>query len=352
MKLLITGGAGFVGSNLARAALERGFDLTVFDDLSRHGSAQNLDWLRSQGDFEFVHGDIRVSGDVSRVISTRRPEAVFHLAGQVAMTTSVEDPRRDFEINALGTLNLLQALREQAPETGLLYSSSNKVYRDLGELTEHVEAETRYEAPAYPAGFPEEVPFDPETPYGVSKGAADTMVRDAHRMFGQRTVVFRHSSMYGGRQFATFDQGWIGWFCNQALAQVKMGADPFTIAGNGKQVRDLLHGRDLVDLYFSTLECLDTVAGEAFNVGGGMQNSLSLLELLTYLGNELGQELTFHKAEPRARDQKIFVADNAKVTRMVGWSPRVTYAEGLSETLEWQRELMGLSEASTTRVAT
>jgi CDP-paratose 2-epimerase len=341
MKLLVTGGAGFVGSNLSKAALDRGDSLTVFDDLSRQGSALNLDWLRSQGRFSFVHGDIRLVGDVDRAVEQACPDAVFHLAGQVAMTTSVQNPRRDFEVNALGTFNLLDALRRSAPEAVVVYSSTNKVYRDLETVTPHEERPTRYVTPQYPDGFPETLPFDPETPYGVSKGAADTLMRDAFRMFGQQTVVFRHSSMYGGRQFASFDQGWVAWFCQQALRQAAGDPEPFTVAGNGKQVRDLLHARDLVALYFSAVERIDAAAGEAFNIGGGMASSLSLVELFAFLEKTLGVTLNYREIPPRARDQKVFVADNSKAKKRLGWLPAVGYAEGLPEMLDWLRESGG-----------
>jgi len=338
MNLIITGGAGFVGSNLARAALERGHSLVVFDDLSRHGSAANLGWLRSLGAFTFIHGDIRAPHDVRRLIANVRPDVVFHLAGQVAMTTSLENPRRDFEVNAIGTFNVLEALREYSPNAAVLYSSTNKVYGHLEAVSPHEEGETRYFVPAYPNGFPEEMPFSPETPYGVSKGAADTLMQDAFRMFGQRTVVFRHSSIYGARQFATIDQGWLGWFCREALRQKRGDQEPFTVAGNGKQVRDLLHARDLVALYFAAIERIDDAAGKVFNIGGGIEASYSLLELFGYLEHALGTRLRYQHIAARVRDQKVFVADNTRAQRILAWHPSVTPAEGISEMLQWLGE--------------
>jgi CDP-paratose 2-epimerase len=240
MRLLVTGGCGFVGSNLAERALREGFEVAVFDNLQQAGSAGNLSWLLETGLRTFFHGDIRSSHDVERVMADFRPGAVFHLAGQVAMTTSIENPRRDFEINALGALNVLEAVRRCAPESPVLYSSTNKVYGDLSRY-QYLEGATRYECLDRPHGFDEETPLEFQSPYGCSKGAADQYMLDYARMYGLRTVVFRHSSMYGHRQSGTFDQGWVAWFCKQAAAQAENPEAPeFTIAGNGKQVRDVL----------------------------------------------------------------------------------------------------------------
>src|SRR6185369_403089 len=208
MKLLITGGCGFLGSNLAAHALKRGDELLVFDNLYRNGSLHNLRWLQEQGRFCFVHGDIRNANDVQRLISEFCPDAIFHLAGQVAMTTSIANPRMDFEVNAMGSHNLLEAVRLHAPDAAVLYSSTNKVYGDLEQFN-YRETDTRYECLDRPAGFDEMTTLDFHSPYGCSKGAADQYMLDYARIFGLKTVVFRHSSMYGGRQFATYDQGWV-----------------------------------------------------------------------------------------------------------------------------------------------
>lgn len=335
MKLLITGGCGFLGSNLASHALSQGIDLCVFDSLYRQGSHANLEWLRTQGRFEFVHGDIRNANDVHRVISRMKPDAVFHLAGQVAMTTSISDPRMDFEVNALGTLNLLEAVRTQAPDSVVIYSSTNKVYGDL-EQYQYRETETRYVCVERPDGFDENTPLDFHSPYGCSKGSADQYLRDYHRLFGLKTVVFRHSSMYGGRQFATADQGWIGWFCQMA-AETRAGQrqEPFTISGNGKQVRDVLHAEDMVSLYFSTLKYANMAVGQAFNIGGGMGNSLSLVELFDLLASEIGQSLEYTKLPPRESDQRVFVADIGKIERLTGWKPQVSVQQGVSRMMAW-----------------
>ncbi|ANH67599.1 GDP-mannose 4,6-dehydratase [Mitsuaria sp. 7] len=340
MKLLITGGCGFLGSNLAAHALSQGLELCVFDSLYRHGSQSNLQWLRGQGAFEFVHGDIRNANDVSRVIARFKPDAIFHLAGQVAMTTSIADPRMDFEVNAMGTLNVLEAVRAHVPEAVVIYSSTNKVYGDL-EQYQYRETDTRYVCAEQPDGFDEQTPLDFHSPYGCSKGSADQYLRDYHRIFGLKTVVFRHSSMYGGRQFATADQGWIGWFCQMA-AQARAGTlkAPFTISGNGKQVRDVLHAEDMISLYFSTLKHADAAAGQAFNIGGGIANSLSLLELFQLLETEIGQPLQYTKLPPRESDQRVFVADIGKMGRLSGWAPKVSAQAGVSKMLAWTTAMM------------
>ncbi len=340
MKLLITGGCGFLGSNLAAHALSQGIELCVFDSLYRHGSQSNLLWLRGQGSFEFVHGDIRNANDVQRVIARVKPDAIFHLAGQVAMTTSIADPRMDFEVNALGTLNVLEAVRAHAPEAVVIYSSTNKVYGDL-EQYQYRESDTRYVCVERPEGFDEQTPLDFHSPYGCSKGSADQYLRDYHRIFGLKTVVFRHSSMYGGRQFATADQGWIGWFCQMAT-QTRAGQrrEPFTISGNGKQVRDVLHAEDMTSLYFSTLKHADAAAGQAFNIGGGIANSLSLLELFGLLEAEIGQPLQYTKLPPRESDQRVFVADIARMTALTGWRPQVSAEDGVKRMLNWVSDVV------------
>jgi len=334
MRVLITGGCGFLGSNIARDMVDRGHEVLVFDNLSRTGAATNLSWLQDGGSVRYSHGDIRNPSDVERVVLSFAPEAVFHLAGQVAMTTSLADPRLDFDTNALGSFLLLDALRRLRPDCVVLYSSTNKVYGDL-EWIRYEENDSRYFAPDYPNGFPETLPFDPESPYGVSKGSADTYMRDFHRMYGLRTVVFRHSSMYGGRQFATYDQGWIGWFAQKTLEAAKGSTEVVTVSGTGKQVRDVLHAADIVSLYATALEHADRLAGEAFNVGGGMDNSLSLLELFALLKSQTGATLNLRHIEARRSDQRVFVADNQKVQTATGWRPAVSKEEGIARTLGW-----------------
>jgi len=335
MKILITGGCGFLGSNLALEILRKKDELFVLDNLYREGSQDNFEWLKSQGNFKFYNKDVRMSEEISHIIQDIKPDVLFHLAGQVAMTTSITNPRMDFEINALGTLNVLESVKTHSPETIIIYSSTNKVYGDL-EWADHKETETRYVCEEFPSGFPETIPLEFHSPYGCSKGSADQYMLDFHRIYGIRTVVFRHSSMFGGRQFSTYDQGWIGWFCQKALeAKRGIAKEPFSISGNGKQVRDVLYADDTVDLYFKAIENIEHAKGNAFNIGGGMDNSLSLLELFEILEKELKVSLKHKKLPPRESDQKIFVADIMKAKKLLGWQPKTDKISGIKKMIEW-----------------
>ena len=335
MKYLITGGCGFLGSNIASKILKRGDKLVVFDSLYRFGSYQNLEWLKTQGEFEFIHGDIRNTNDVERTIKEHKPEVIYHLAGQVAMTTSIADPRMDFEVNVGGSFNLLNAVRLYSPESTIIYSSTNKVYGDL-EQFKYEETDTRYVCVDMPNGFDENVNLDFHSPYGTSKGSADQYMLDFARIYGLKTVVFRHSSMFGGRQFATFDQGWLGWFTTQAI-QIKKGTlqEPFTISGNGKQVRDLLYADDVVALYLIAAEKIETIKGQAFNVGGGIENSSSLLELFSFLEKELDIKMEYMQLPFRESDQRVFVADISKVKELLDWEPKVSKEDGIRKMITW-----------------
>lgn len=335
MKLLITGGCGFLGSNLASDALARGDDLIVFDSLYRNGSRENLAWLQAQGTFTFEHGDIRNQNDITHIIATHAPDAIFHLAGQVAMTTSIGNPRMDFETNALGTFNLLEAVRQHTPNAIVIYSSTNKVYGDLEQFN-YTETETRFRCIDHPEGFNEDITLDFHSPYGCSKGAADQYMLDYARIFGIKTVVFRHSSMYGGRQFATYDQGWVGWFCQKAV-ETSRGElrEPFSISGTGKQVRDVLHADDMKRLYIAAVENIDKARGHAFNIGGGIENSLSLLELFSILEGLLDIKLDYHRLPVRESDQRVFVADIQKATQLLDWRPLVSAPGGVASMVEW-----------------
>jgi CDP-paratose 2-epimerase len=335
MKYLITGGCGFLGSNISSEILRRGDDLVVFDSLYRFGSYQNLEWLKSQGEFEFIHGDIRNANDVERTIQSHKPDVIYHLAGQVAMTTSIADPRMDFEVNVGGSFNLLNAVRLHAPECTIIYSSTNKVYGDLEQYS-YRETETRYECIDKPNGFDESVNLDFHSPYGTSKGSADQYMLDFARIYGLKTAVFRHSSMFGGRQFATADQGWLGWFTQKAI-EIKKGIakEPFTISGNGKQVRDLLYASDCVALYLAAAGSIETIKGQAFNIGGGIGNSSSLLELFQLLEQEMNIEMLYQQLSPRESDQRVFVADITKANKMLGWSPKTDKAQGVIKMIEW-----------------
>lgn len=343
-KILITGGCGFLGSNLAYDFLNSEDEVFILDSLYREGSKLNLEWLKSNifsRNLKFFEIDIKDKLSVEQVFKENKTfDFIIHVAGQVAMTTSLKYPHLDFCTNALGTLNLLEATREYSPESLFAYSSTNKVYGDLKNLN-YLEKEFRYEIEGFENGLNETIPLDFSTPYGCSKGAADQYVRDWSRSFGLKTTVFRHSSIYGGRQFATKDQGWIGWFCKQALNQAldlegNRDVLPFTISGNGKQVRDVLHAKDLIQLYKKAFYNSEVVSGEIFNIGGGIENSLSILELFEILKEILKiKEIKYKQIERRKSDQDFFVADIKKVKNLLNWEPKIDVKNGLLNMIDW-----------------
>ncbi|MCX7712681.1 MAG: SDR family NAD(P)-dependent oxidoreductase [Chthoniobacterales bacterium] len=345
MKILITGGCGFLGSNLAFEFLKNQEEVVIVDSLYRVGGKQNLEWLKANSkekQFHFYQVDIACDKELEMIFQRHAPfDYICHFAGQVAMTTSLKDPKRDFLTNVVGTFNLLEFARIYSPETFLAYSSTNKVYGDLNFVRLR-ETPTRYEAVDFPNGFDETLPLDFASPYGCSKGAADQYVRDWYRNFGIKTVVFRHSSIYGGRQFSTYDQGWVGWFCKKAIEQKNAWLkgeipEPFTISGSGKQVRDVLHAEDLINLYLMAFEKKEQIAGEVFNIGGGIDNSLSLLELFSFLENllEMPKKLIFNRTERRKSDQDFFVSSNKKAKEKLNWEPKIRYICGIQNVLNW-----------------
>ena len=349
MRILITGGCGFLGSNLAASFLAEEAEVVIVDALFRKGSVSNLHWLEEQdmgNQLHFIQADVADSESVFSIFRRHAPfDYVCHVGGQVAMTSSLQDPLRDLQTNVVGTFNILEAIRNLSADSLLAYSSTNKVYGDL-EWLHYEETDTRYFLPDYPQGLDEKLPLDFSTPYGCSKGSADQYVRDWARVYGLKTIVFRHSSIYGGRQFASFDQGWIGWFCQQALAQrdaIRNGGapQPFTIAGTGKQVRDVLHASDLVALYKQAYNLRERYDGEILNIGGGVENSLSLLELFTLLSRLLGIDRLHFQATPRrSSDQDYFVSNNTKATRLLDWQPKMSCEAGIQSMLTWSQNIM------------
>jgi CDP-paratose 2-epimerase len=283
---------------------------------------------------------VRHLSDLEPIFRSEPIGCVFHLAGQVAMTSSLASPRHDFEVNVGGSINVLELVREYAPEATVVYASSNKVYGELDEL-ELEETSTRYQPACGIRGIPESARLDFRTPYGCSKGAADQYMLDYARNFGLRAVVFRHSTIYGGRQRSTFDQGWLGWFCKQALIAKRNPSHRFTINGDGKQVRDLLYVSDAVRCYRAAHRHIERAAGDVFNIGGGWENSMSLLELFDRLQQILEVRLDFDRRPWRNSDQKYFVADIAKAERMLSWSPQVDKEQGIARTLEWELREVG-----------
>ena len=334
MRILITGGAGFIGCNLAAACVQAGHRVMVFDNLSRRGSPANLKWLRDTFGaraFDFVQGDIRDAEAILRPAEGQ--EAIYHLAGQTAVTTSITDPRADFEANALGTFNVLEAARRAGRDPIFIFSSTNKVYGGMEDASA-VEQATRYVLPDYPNGVSEARPLDFHSPYGCSKGAADQYVRDYARIYGLRSVVFRQSCIYGQRQMGVEDQGWVVWFIIAAVF-----GKPITIYGNGKQVRDLLHIDDLVRAFRLATEKIDITKGQVYNLGGGPANTLSIwAEFGPLLTELLGREIkpaAHHDWRPG--DQPVFIADVSKAGREFGWTPQVGVREGIPRLIDWVR---------------
>lgn len=335
MKLIITGVAGFIGSHIAEHYLRKGDTVIGIDNLSRPGNVNNLKYLNDIAErnrFCFVHGDIRCAGDIDRTFLEHTDAgAIVHEAGQVAVTTSVRAPRFDFESNALGTLNVLEAARVHIPQAIFLFASTNKVYGSMEHLAIRKESR-RYVYADTPNGVDESEPLDFHSPYGCSKGAAEQYVRDYYRIYGLKSVVFRQSCIYGSRQYGMEDQGWVAWFTLAALV-----GKPLTVFGDGKQIRDVLWISDLVRVYDCALNNIDKAAGQVFNVGGGKQNTLSLLELLGLLESALGHRIEHRFDDWRPGDQRVFVADCSKAERLLGWSPRISPAEGVPLLLDWAR---------------
>ncbi len=331
MHYFVTGGAGFIGTNYVWRLLDRGERVTIYDNLSRPGAERNLGALRAQfggGTFGFVPGDVRDAALLQT--SLRDADVVVHLASQVAVTTSVIDPRLDFECNALGTFNVLEAARLAQRRPVVLYASTNKVYGGM-EAVALVEEETRYRYRDFPHGIPETQPLDFHSPYGCSKGAGDQYVCDYARIYELPTVVFRQSCIYGPHQFGIEDQGWVAWFVIAALL-----GQPITIYGDGKQIRDVLYVDDLLNAYDAAVDRIDDVAGEVYNIGGGPEQTLSVWrEFGPLLESLVGREIPVRRGEWRPGDQRIYVSDVRKARRELDWSPRVEVEEGVRRLYEW-----------------
>lgn len=328
---LITGGAGFIGSNLARRLLSQGKQITIFDNLSRLGAKRNLTWLATEfGDnsFRLIEADVRDRDAVNKAIVGQN--VVIHLAGQVAVTTSVFNPREDFEINAEGTFNVLEAARQFGNDPIVIYASTNKVYGGMDDVPV-VLRNDRWEYENLPYGASEYQNLDFHSPYGCSKGTGDQYVRDYYRIYGLRTIVFRQSCIYGPRQFGIEDQGWVAWMVIAAST-----GKPITIFGDGRQIRDLLHVDDLIDVYQFAIEKIDLAKGQVFNIGGGPANTLSVWsELGPLLSNLIGKEIKVTYSDWRPGDQKVFVADIRKANQELGWEPKISAVDGVRKLFDW-----------------
>jgi CDP-paratose 2-epimerase len=330
-RALITGGAGFIGINLANRLLSEGHQVTIFDNLSRSGCKVNLRWLNEchgENSFRLISGDVTDFSVLSE--ACQGMERVYHLAGQVAVTTSVQDPRRDFMENALGTINALEAARLYGDDPVFIYSSTNKVYGDLRDV-EIIEGPTCYRLKGLPFGIPETQPVDFHSPYGCSKGAGDQYTRDYARIYGLRSVVLRQSCIYGPHQYGIEDQGWVAWFMIAAMKKQKI-----TIYGDGKQVRDILFIDDLIDAYEAAVRKIDLSKGQIFNIGGGPENTLSIWsEFGSLLEDMLGRSIPVEFHEQRPGDQKLFISDIRKAEALLGWKPQITIQQGLRCLYDW-----------------
>lgn len=331
---LITGGAGFIGSNYVHRLLGRGEHVTVFDNLSRAGAAINLEWLRAThgaNAFQLIEADVRDAAAIAA--AARDADVIVHLAGQVAVTSSVEAPRADFEANALGTFNVLEAARTAGHQPLVLYASTNKVYGGMEDVRV-VEQATRYAYAELPHGVPETQPLDFHSPYGCSKGTGDQYVRDYARIYNLPTVVFRQSCIYGPRQFGIEDQGWMAWFVIAAQT-----GHPITIYGDGKQVRDVLYIDDLLDVYDAAIDNIAVAAGQVYNIGGGPEKALSIwAEFGPLLERLLEEEIPVARGDWRPGDQKVYISDIRKARRELGWQPRVGVEAGIRKLVTWVKQ--------------
>jgi CDP-paratose 2-epimerase len=314
-RILITGGAGFLGVNAAVRMIDDGWRVTVLDNLSRPGTERNLKWLITEhaAEMTFVKEDVRNASALTEHVKNQ--DAILHLAGQVAVTTSLIDPVADFEVNAAGTLNLLEATRKHNPEVPFVFASTNKVYGKLDNNN---------------VACNESQPIDFHSPYGCSKGAADQYVRDYARCYQMNTVVLRQSCIYGAHQYGTEDQGWVAHFVHSIINK-----RPFTIYGDGMQVRDVLDARDLSDLYATVIENIDKTRGEIYNVGGGPPNQRNLLEVIERIGSLTKTKPDYTFSDWREGDQTFYVSDITKANVDLGWVPHIPFDQGLGDLVRW-----------------
>lgn len=329
MRFLITGGAGFIGVNAAAHYARQGHTVTVLDNLSRRGTKDNLEWLRREyAAIRAVVSDVRVDRD-ALAAEAAQCDVLLHLAAQVAVTTSVADPRTDFEINALGAFNVLEAARQAQRPPIVIFSSTNKVYGGMEDAAV-VKDGNRYRYAELSHGASEERVLDFHSPYGCSKGAADQYVRDYARIYGLPTVVLRQSCIYGPHQFGMEDQGWIAWFALRALL-----GKPVTVYGDGKQVRDVLYVDDLLAAFDAAIARIDRASGRVYNVGGGPAFTLSLLELIALLEKMSSEKLKHSFGDWRPGDQRVYISDIRRARAELGWEPKMRPEPGIARMREW-----------------
>jgi len=346
--LLVTGGAGFIGSHTVRRFLDRGWSVTALDNLSRVGSDFNLGWIRSHPGSDrltFVQADVRDYEALAPWVA--RADVVLHAAGQTAVTSSVADPRHDLEANVLGTFNVLEAARQSRTQTQnplLIYTSTNKVYGGMEDVGVKL-VDRRYRYTDLPDGVAESQLLDFHSPYGCSKGAGDQYMRDYARIYGLRTVVFRQSCIYGTWQFGIEDQGWVAHFTISAVLD-----QPLTIYGDGMQVRDVLYIDDLLDAYEAVIAKPEVATGQIFNIGGGVERAISLLDLVKMLEALRGSPMQIAYDGWRPGDQRVYVSHIGKAERLLGWRPRVTAEEGVRRLYGWAQGHRDLLIAARTQL--
>ncbi len=330
MKILVIGGAGFIGSNTAEYYLDKGHEVIIFDNVSRRGTEWNIKWLKEKGGVKFIKGDIRNYEEVLSLFKNENNiDVVFHLAAQVAVTTSVANPREDFDINAVGTFNVLEAIRKTKADPVIIFASTNKVYGGMTDIKIE-EKNGRYTYADVPQGISESRILDFHSPYGCSKGAADQYMIDYARIYGLKTVVFRQSCIYGYRQFGIEDQGWVAWFTIAAMLEKEI-----TVYGDGRQVRDVLFIGDLINAYDLAIRNIDKVKGRAFNIGGGPKNTMSLLELLAFLEKFFKKKIPVKFSAWRPGDQPVFICDISKARDTFGWEPGTGPEKGVGLLYDW-----------------
>lgn len=345
-RYLITGGAGFIGTNLADHYLTQGKQVSIFDNFSRSGTESNVDWLakRHSDSLKVIRGDVRWPGEEFQEL-VEESDVLVHLAAQVAVTTSVTDPAEDFEINARGTFNVMEAVRTSSSKPIVLYSSTNKVYGKMDDLAV-TERDGRYVYSNLETGIPVSRPLEFYSPYGCSKGCGDQYVLDYARVYDLNSVVLRQSCIYGPHQFGIEDQGWVAWFAIRAMLGL-----PFTIYGDGKQVRDVLYVDDLIQAYDLAIEHIDETRGRAYNIGGGPRNTLSLLEFVGLLEEQFGRRLEYDFEDWRPGDQLVYISDLRQATQDFGWMPKVSPIEGVANLIDWlgfNRSLFSKNTSSAT----
>ncbi len=346
--LLVTGGAGFIGSHAVTRYLDKGWTATVYDNMTRLGAAHTLDHLRNHpnsANLTLIEDDVRNYDALEGPVVAA--DYILHAAGQTAVTKSVANPREDFEANILGTLNVLEAMRaakDNGGDPAVIFTSTNKVYGGM----EHVGVELQGDHYGYrdlPGGVSEAQPIDFHSPYGCSKGSADQYVRDYQRIYGLRTMVFRQSCIYGTWQFGTEDQGWLAHFAIAAVLDM-----PLTIYGDGMQVRDALYITDLVDAFEAAFDHVEEAQGQIFNIGGGPTRALSLLDLIAQLEGLRGSEMEVRYADWRPGDQRVYISDVTKAGKLIGWTPQVSVKDGVAMLYNWVRDNRDLMVAVRSRL--